>query len=145
MGLLLYYVKFSLVNKTFPINSLAIGQRDVNPSIQSVTIRGLEGQKYDSELNNPSNLLLGNLDFSFVLIYLFPLLIIAFTYNIVSEENPHFKPGCITYNYSFYCNFLVEYSIWQFTSHFLHNKYFVYSLLVCRLLFYGFASKRFEF
>ncbi|WP_417942313.1 DUF3526 domain-containing protein [Flavobacterium sp. RS13.1] len=86
MGLLLYYVKFSLVNKTFPINSLAIGQRDVNPSIQSVTIRGLEGQKYDSELHNPANLLLGNLDFSFVLIYLFPLLIIAFTYNVVSEE-----------------------------------------------------------
>ncbi|MBZ4041401.1 DUF3526 domain-containing protein [Flavobacterium hibisci] len=86
MGLLLYYVKFSLVNKTFPLNSLAIGQRDVNPSIQSVTIRGLEGQKYDSELNNPGNLLLGNLDFSFVLVYLFPLLIIAFTYNIVSEE-----------------------------------------------------------
>ncbi|HEX8017829.1 MAG TPA: DUF3526 domain-containing protein [Flavobacterium sp.] len=86
MGLLLYYIKFSLVNKTFPINSLAIGQRDVNPSIQSVTIRGLEGQKYDSELNNPNNLMLGNIDFSFVLIYLFPLLIIAFTYNVISEE-----------------------------------------------------------
>ncbi|MEL1253122.1 DUF3526 domain-containing protein [Flavobacterium sp. DGU38] len=86
MGLLLYYVKFSLVNKTFPISSLAIGQRDVNPSIQSVTIRGLEGQKYDSELNNPHNLMLGNIDFSFVLIYLFPLLIIAFTYNVISEE-----------------------------------------------------------
>ena len=86
MGLLLYYIKFSLVNKTFPINSLAIGQRDVNPSIQSVTIRALEGQKYDSELNNPSNLMLGNIDFSFVLIYLFPLLIIAFTFNVVSEE-----------------------------------------------------------
>jgi len=86
IGLLLYYIKFSLVNKTLPLNSLAIGQRDVNPSIQSVTIRGLEAQKYDSELNNPSNLLLGNIDFSFVLVYLFPLLIIAFTYNIVSEE-----------------------------------------------------------
>ena len=86
MGLLLYYIKFSLINKTLPINSLAIGQRDVNPSIQSVTIRGLEGQKYDSELNNPSNLLSGNIDFSFVLIYLFPLLIIAFSYNLVSEE-----------------------------------------------------------
>ncbi|MET0945801.1 MAG: DUF3526 domain-containing protein [Flavobacterium sp.] len=86
MGLLLYYIKFSLVNKTLPINSLAIGQRDVNPSIQSVTIRGLEAQKYDSELNNPNNLLAGNLDFGFVLIYLFPLLIIAFSYNIISEE-----------------------------------------------------------
>ncbi|SHG28736.1 DUF3526 domain-containing protein [Flavobacterium defluvii] len=86
IGLLLYYIKFSLVNHTLPINSLAIGQRDVNPSIQSVTIRGLEAQKYDSELNNPSNLLSGNIDFSFVLLYLFPLLIIAFSYNIISEE-----------------------------------------------------------
>ena len=86
IGLLLYYIKFSLVNKTLPINSLSIGQRDVNPSIQSVTIRGLEAQKYDSELNNPSNLLAGNIDFSFVLLYLFPLLIIAFSYNIISEE-----------------------------------------------------------
>lgn len=86
LGLMLYYVKFSLVNNSLPINSLAIGQRDVNPSIQSVTIRALEGQKYDSELNNPSQLLLGNIDFSFVLIYLFPLLIIAFTFNLVSEE-----------------------------------------------------------
>lgn len=86
LGLLLYYIKFSLVNKTLPINSLAIGQRDVNPSIQNVTIRGLEGQKYDAELNNPNNLLSGNIDFSFVLIYLFPLLIIAFSYNLVSEE-----------------------------------------------------------
>jgi ABC-2 type transport system permease protein len=86
MGLLLYYIKFSLVNATLPVNSLAIGQRDVNPSIQSVTIRGLEGQKYDSELNNPNNLLSGNIDFSFVLIYLFPLLIVVFSYNLVSEE-----------------------------------------------------------
>lgn len=86
IGLLLYYIKFSLVNKTLPINSLAIGQRDVNPSIQNVTIRGLEAQKYDAELNNPNNLLSGNIDFSFVLIYLFPLLIIAFSYNLVSEE-----------------------------------------------------------
>ncbi|WP_433829997.1 DUF3526 domain-containing protein [Flavobacterium anhuiense] len=86
IGLLLYYIKFSLVNNTLPINSLAIGQRDVNPSIQNVTIRGLEGQKYDSELNNPSNLLSGNIDFSFVLLYLFPLLIIAFSYNVISEE-----------------------------------------------------------
>lgn len=86
MGLLLYYIKFSLVNTALPINSLAIGQRDVNPSIQTVTIRGLEGQQYDSELNNPNTLLLGNIDLSFVLIYIFPLLIIAFTYNIISEE-----------------------------------------------------------
>lgn len=86
MGLVLYYLKFSFVNNTLPINALSIGQRDINPSIQSLTIRGLEAQKYDADLNNPYHLLLGNLDFSFVLIFLFPLLIIAFTYNIISEE-----------------------------------------------------------
>lgn len=86
MGLLLYYLRFGLVNETNPLTALTIGQRDVNASVQSLTIRGLENQKYDTDLNNALNLLLGNLDFSFVLIYLFPLLIIAFTYNILSEE-----------------------------------------------------------
>lgn len=86
IGLLLYYLKFAFVNETLPINGLSIGQRDVNSSIQSLTIRGLEAQKYDADLNNPTNLLLGNIDFSFVLIFLFPLIIIAFTYNIISEE-----------------------------------------------------------
>jgi ABC-2 type transport system permease protein len=86
MGLLLYYLRFGLVNQTDPLNALVIGQRDVNPSIQRVTIRNLENQKYDTDLYNPANLLAGNLDFSFVLVYLFPLLIIAFTYNLLSEE-----------------------------------------------------------
>ncbi len=86
LGLMLYYIKFSLVNHTPPLNALSIGQRDVNPSVKSVTIRTLEAQKYDADLNNPYNLLIGNIDFSFVLIFLFPLLIISFTYNLVSEE-----------------------------------------------------------
>ncbi|WP_145718732.1 DUF3526 domain-containing protein [Chitinophaga japonensis] len=86
MGLLLYYLHFSLVNTTDPLAGLSIGQRDVNPSIQSVTIRNLENQLYDTDLHNPLNLLLGNLDLGFVIIYLFPLLIIAFTYNLLSEE-----------------------------------------------------------
>lgn len=86
IGLLLYYLKFSLVNKPDNLNGLSIGQRDVNTTIQSVTIRNLEAQKYDTDLYNPANLLAGNLDYSFVLIYLFPLLIIALTYNLLSEE-----------------------------------------------------------
>lgn len=86
IGLLLYYLRFSIVNETHPINGLSIGQRDVNPSVKSLNIRNLEAQQYDTDLYNPTNLLLGNLDFSFVLIYLFPLLIIAFTYNTLSGE-----------------------------------------------------------
>jgi ABC-2 type transport system permease protein len=89
MGLLMYYLRFGLVNQPHPLNALAIGQRDVNSSIQSVTIRNLENQRYDTDLFNPYSLLTGNLDFSFVLIYLFPLLIISFTYNLLSEEKEY--------------------------------------------------------
>ncbi len=86
LGLLLYYLKFTLVNQHDPLVGLSIGQKDLNPSVQSVNILTLEGQKYDTDLVNPSKLLHGNLDFSFVLIYIFPLLIIAFIYNLRSEE-----------------------------------------------------------
>jgi ABC-2 type transport system permease protein len=86
MGLLLYYLRFAYVNEANALNGLSIGQRDVNNSIQFINIRNLEAQKYDADLYNPVNLLAGNLDFSFVLLYLFPLLIIAVTYNLLSEE-----------------------------------------------------------
>ncbi len=86
IGLLLYYLKFSLVNRPSPLSGLSIGQRDLNPSVQHITIRTLEAQKHDTDLVNPVGLLYGNLDFSFVLIYILPLLIIAFTYNLRSEE-----------------------------------------------------------
>lgn len=86
LPLLLYYLKFSLVHTTNPITGFSIGQRDLNPSVQRVKILTLEGQKYDTDLVNPTKLLYGNLDLSFVIIYVFPLLIIAFTYNLFSEE-----------------------------------------------------------
>jgi ABC-2 type transport system permease protein len=87
MGLLLYYVRFTLISKPDPLVALSIGQRDINPGIQNLTVRTLEGQKYDTDLNNPSNLQAGNLDLGFVIIYLFPLVIIAFTFNLLSEES----------------------------------------------------------
>ncbi len=86
LGLLLYYLEFALVNEPSELAALSIGQKDLNPSVQSVTIRTLEGQKYDTDLVNPSKLLYGNLDLSFLLIYVLPLLVIAFTYNLLSEE-----------------------------------------------------------
>jgi ABC-2 type transport system permease protein len=86
MGLLMYYLRFAFINRPDKLAAISVGQRDVNPSIQAVTIRGLEAQKYDTDLNNPANLLSGNLDLGFVIIYLFPLLIISFTFNLLSEE-----------------------------------------------------------
>jgi ABC-2 type transport system permease protein len=86
LGLLLYYIRFGLVNESPPLSGLAIGHRDIHPSVQSVNIRNLAEQKYSSELVNPFYQLLGNMDFSFVLIYLFPLIIISLCFNVLSEE-----------------------------------------------------------
>lgn len=86
IGLLLYYLKFALVNEVNPLTGLAIGQKDVNPNILSLKILTLEGQKYNTDLVNPYQLLYGNLDLSFIILYVLPLLIIAFNYNLFSEE-----------------------------------------------------------
>lgn len=86
LGLLMYYLKFAFVNNPHHLSGLSIGQSDVNTNVQRITIKNLEGQRYDTDLVNPMNLQSGNLDLSFVLIYLCPLLIIVFTFNLLSEE-----------------------------------------------------------
>lgn len=86
LGLLLYYLKFSFVNPVNPLAGISIGQSDLNSHIQNVTILNLEGQKYDTDLVNPMRLHVGNLDISFLIIFLFPLIIIALNFNILSEE-----------------------------------------------------------
>ncbi|NAS11429.1 DUF3526 domain-containing protein [Poritiphilus flavus] len=86
LGLLLYYLRFTLIKQPTNISAISIGQSDVNPLLQTVTIRGLQGQKYDSDFENPSLLMSGNLDLGFVIIYLFPLVLIAMTFNLYSEE-----------------------------------------------------------
>lgn len=86
MGLLLYYIKFAYINPTSKLSGLSIGQRDINSSIQAPTIRGLEAQKYDTDIRNPYLIMMGNFDLSFVILYLFPLVIIACCFNLFSEE-----------------------------------------------------------
>jgi len=86
IGLMLYYIRFGLVNKSPAIAGLSLGNKDIRPAAQLVNIRNLEEQKNTGELVNPFYQLLGNLDFSFVLIYLFPLFIIATSFNLLSEE-----------------------------------------------------------
>ena len=86
VGTTAYYPFFYTTNPASPWASFSIGQRDVNPFTLKVKMLAIEGQLYDSELTNPLTLLVGNLDAAFVFIFLFPLLIIAFTYNVISEE-----------------------------------------------------------
>lgn len=98
VGTTAYYPFFYTVNPASPWAGFSIGQRDVNPFSLKVKMLAIEGQLYDSELTNPLTLLVGNLDAAFVFIFLFPLLIIAFTYNVLSEEqeNGVWKIVCTT-------------------------------------------------
>jgi len=65
---------------------LAIGQRDLFRYYYRLTGMSLHYQLFENELANPVNLLAGNFDLSFVILYLFPLIIIAFLYSLFSAE-----------------------------------------------------------
>lgn len=65
---------------------LSIGQRDLSPYYYRLTAMSLYYQLFQNEIANPLKLATGNFDLSFVLIYIFPLLIIAFCYGLLSGE-----------------------------------------------------------
>lgn len=65
---------------------MSLGQRDIEPYYYKLTGMSLYYQLFESELANPLKLYIGNFDISFVFIYLFPLLVIAFTYGLYAEE-----------------------------------------------------------
>ncbi len=82
----LYYLNFFTTHEPSRYAPLSVGLRDVNPFNLKVRILTLEGQLYDSDISNPATLALGNFDLAFLLVFLYPLLIIAFTHNTLSSE-----------------------------------------------------------
>ena len=72
-----------------PPNNLAIiatGQSDIYTHYVKPNLYGESFELNYTELTNPVQLMFGSFDLSFVIIYLLPLIAIAFTYNILSEE-----------------------------------------------------------
>lgn len=67
-------------------SAIAIGQSDIVPSYLKVQWKPMFKQTNTDENANPQNLAAGAFDLSFVLIYLYPLLIIALSFNILSSE-----------------------------------------------------------
>jgi ABC-2 type transport system permease protein len=65
---------------------LAIGQTDLLPYYFRITTDAKESVLAATELENPQRLLAGCFDLAFVIIYLFPLLILALSYNLLSAE-----------------------------------------------------------
>jgi ABC-2 type transport system permease protein len=81
-----FFLNYYAINDPSPFAKLSIGQRDVNFYYLALNAQNLYLQLFRSEITNPRKLLAGNFDLSFVVIYLLPLLIIAFTYNVLSDE-----------------------------------------------------------
>ncbi|SNR84200.1 ABC-2 type transport system permease protein [Methylobacillus rhizosphaerae] len=71
---------------TLALSPLAFGQSDMLPNYYKVTDRSKASFMYDTEIENPWNLLSGHFDITFVLVYLFPLIIFALSYNLLTVE-----------------------------------------------------------
>lgn len=72
-----------------PPNSLAListGQSDLFTHSTKPTLYGESYMLSFTELSNPVQLMFGSFDLAFVTLYLLPLLVLAFSYNLVSAE-----------------------------------------------------------
>jgi len=70
-----------------PLPLLATGQSDLSPGYESVVLWKLAAPADTrSELENPSHLLAGRFDFAFVLIWLYPLFLLALVYDLMAGD-----------------------------------------------------------
>lgn len=69
------------------LSALSVGLSDLLPYSTEIGIYSTKDMLVkQSETDNPINLLSGRFDLAFVLIYLYPLLILAISYNLLSQE-----------------------------------------------------------
>ena len=69
------------------LTALAVGQSDLLPYYYDVNIYTNESSfQQNGEVENPLNLMVGRFDLAFVVVYLLPLLILALSFNVLSEE-----------------------------------------------------------
>ena len=69
-----------------PLAALAIGQSDLLPYYVQPTLENKHTFLDNSEIENPAHLLSGRCDLGFVLATLFPLVILALSYNLLSAD-----------------------------------------------------------
>lgn len=69
-----------------PLAGLAVGQSDLLPYYFKVTTDSRETVTAATEIENPHRLLAGRFDLAFVITYLYPLLILALAYSLLSGE-----------------------------------------------------------
>jgi len=85
-GSVAYYTPHLTLNPPAPLAFAALGQRDLQPAALRVRLLGLHAQLYESETINPELAMAGRFDFSFLLVYLAPLFVIALMHDLVTGE-----------------------------------------------------------
>ena len=68
------------------LTPLAIGQSDLLPSYYRMSTDAREAILSAVEIENPRTLMTGRFDLAFVIVYLYPLLILVLSYNLLSAE-----------------------------------------------------------
>jgi ABC-2 type transport system permease protein len=69
-----------------PLSALVVGQSDLLPSSIRVTTEGRQSLEGADEIENPTHLLTGRFDLGFVIVVLFPLAILALSFDLLSGE-----------------------------------------------------------
>ncbi len=74
------------IKPVFSLQTLSLGQSDIQAFYYKVNIVKKQALVFEEEIYNSFLHFLGDFDFSFVVVFLLPLVIIVFTYNILSFE-----------------------------------------------------------
>jgi ABC-2 type transport system permease protein len=69
-----------------PLAVVSTGQSDIEPFYTKVSVVSKNAGSDNANFENPFNVANGQFDLSFVLVFILPLLVIAFSYNILSSE-----------------------------------------------------------
>lgn len=69
-----------------PLAALVVGRGDLDPSHVLVTTASRPATQGEDEIENPTHLLTGRFDLGFVIVAIYPLVILALSYNLLAAE-----------------------------------------------------------
>lgn len=69
-----------------PLALVAVGQSDLFPPAIRVTTGSKDGFLFNDEIDNPTNLMSGATDLAFVIVFVYPLVILVMCFNLLASE-----------------------------------------------------------
>jgi len=82
-----FWLPQNTIKKPAPLASLSLGLMDIQPWQQQVKYTRSFNETTDMPVSNPMTLFAGNFDLAFVIVYLLPLLVVAYCYSVYSSES----------------------------------------------------------